>query len=207
MEKTQRKEMEFQLRRREILKEAEKIFAAKGFYNTTIAEIADASGFAVGTLYHFFEGKEKLYATMTTEKLDMMYSEIWTSVSSLEKVADKIEMLIRAHFHFVENNVDFCNLFIRGEGMGITKGDTILKEKLNRDFLSHIDFIKDIMHRGIEESFLKVMEPRMMAFAFWGIIRSFIYEWMLTGRETPLSDKVVSVLDIFLRGVKAEDIG
>ncbi|MGA2333239.1 MAG: TetR family transcriptional regulator, partial [Syntrophales bacterium] len=46
MEKSKRKEMEFQLRRTEILSQAEKIFAAKGFHNTTMAEIASASGFA-----------------------------------------------------------------------------------------------------------------------------------------------------------------
>ena len=58
MEKSKRKEMEFQLRRTEILSQAEKIFAAKGFHNATMAEIASASGFATGTLYQFFEGKE-----------------------------------------------------------------------------------------------------------------------------------------------------
>jgi len=42
--------------------------------------------------------------------------------------------------------------------------------------------------------------------AFWGIVRSFIYDWMLVKQETPLTDKVVSVLDIYLKGVKAEVI-
>ena len=61
MVKAKRKEREFNLRRAEILEQAEKIFAAKGFHNTTVAEIAGASGFAVGTLYQFFESKEQLY--------------------------------------------------------------------------------------------------------------------------------------------------
>ena len=49
MDKAERKEREFNLRRAEILEQAEKIFAAKGFHNTTVAEIAGASGFAVVT--------------------------------------------------------------------------------------------------------------------------------------------------------------
>jgi len=40
--------------------------------------------------------------------------------------------------------------------------------------------------------------------AFWAIIRSFIYDWMLVKQETTLTDKVGSVQDIFLKGVKAE---
>ena len=120
MEKLKRKEMEFQVRRTEILNQAEKIFAAKGFHNATMAEIANASGFATGTLYQFFEGKENLYNIMVGEKLDRMYLEIRESVNSQEKLIDKIEKLIASHFHFVENNVDFCDLLIRGEGLSLS---------------------------------------------------------------------------------------
>lgn len=204
MERSKRKEMEFQLRRNEILHQAERIFAAKGFYNTTMAEIAAASGFAIGTLYLFFESKEKLYTAMVNEKLDVMYSEIRGAVNGVEKIIDKIEMLVRSHFYFVENNANFCNLFIRGEGMIISKENAVLKEKMITDFFCHIDFIEDIMHKGIDANLLKVMDTRMMASAFWGIIRSFIFNWMYMRGEPPLSDKVDSALDIFLRGVKVE---
>ncbi len=64
MEKLKRKEMEFLSRRASILEKAEKIFARKGFHNTSVAEIANASGFAIGSLYQFFEGKDDLYETM-----------------------------------------------------------------------------------------------------------------------------------------------
>ncbi|MCX5853770.1 MAG: TetR/AcrR family transcriptional regulator [Deltaproteobacteria bacterium] len=207
MERSKRKEMEFQLRRNEILHQAERIFSAKGFYNTTMAEIADASGFAIGTLYLFFESKEKLYTAMINEKLDLMYSEIRGAVNGVEKTIDKIEMLVRAHFYFVENNVDICNLLIRGEGMTLSMGNTVLRDKIIADYVSHIDFIEGIMHRGIEMKSLKVMESRIMALAILGIIRSFFYDWMLSKKETPLGDKVDPVLDIFLKGVKSEVTG
>ncbi len=80
MEKAKRKEREFNMRRSEILDAAVKVFAGKGFYNATVAEIAAASGFAIGTLYQFFDGKEQLYTAMLTEKLAMMYSDIQTAV-------------------------------------------------------------------------------------------------------------------------------
>jgi len=47
MERSKRKEMECQLRRSEILHQAERILVDKGFYKTTMAETADASGFAI----------------------------------------------------------------------------------------------------------------------------------------------------------------
>ncbi len=204
MEKSRRKEMEFQLRRSEILNQAEKIFALKGFYNTTMADIANASGFAIGSLYQYFAGKENLYTTMVSEKLDRMYAEIRESVNGEENVIDKIKKLIRTHFKFVEDNIDFCNLFIRGEGVTLSKGETVLRDKMIEDYLSHVGFVESIMNRGMEAKTLKAMEPRMMAYTLLGIIRSFIYYWMLTRKETLLSDKADCALAIFLKGVGSE---
>jgi len=204
MEKSKRKEMEFQLRRTEILSQAEKIFAAKGFHNATMAEIASASGFATGTLYQFFEGKENLYNVMVSEKLDRMYLKIRESVNGQDKVIDKIEKLVEAHFHFVENNVDFCDLLIRGEGLTLADKGTILRDKVIADYFNHISFVESIMRFGMETKTLKSWDPRMMAYTLLGIIRSFFYYWMLTNQDTPLSDKVRCVSDIFLKGVGLE---
>ena len=113
-ERTKRKEKEFQFRRSGILQEAQKVFAAKGFYNTTIVEIAQASGFAVGTLYQFFQSKEELYMAMVAEKMDLMYAGMTAAAAEQENTIEKIRALILAHFQFVENNIDFCSLFFRG---------------------------------------------------------------------------------------------
>jgi AcrR family transcriptional regulator len=204
MEKSKRKEMEFQLRRTEILSQAEKIFAAKGFHNTTMAEIANASGFATGTLYQFFEGKESLYNVMVSEKIDRMYSEIRDSVSREEKVTAKIEKLIESHFHFVENNATFCDLLIRGEGLTLSDKGTVLRDKLIADYFNHIRFVESIMRFGMETGTLRTGDPRVMAYTLLGIIRSFFYYWMLTNQSTPLSNKVGCVSDIFLKGVGLE---
>lgn len=204
MEKSKRKEIEFQLRRTEILKQAEKIFASKGFYNTTMAEIADASGFAIGTLYHFFDGKEKLYTTMVNEKLDKIYSDIRESVNREKNVLDKIKKLVESHFLAVENNIDFCDLLIRGEGSSLSDGGMVLRDRLIADYFKHIGFVESIMRLGMGKKILKAMEPRMMAYTLLGIIRSFVYNWMLTSQDTLLSDKVSCVFDIFLKGVRPE---
>jgi AcrR family transcriptional regulator len=207
MEKLKRKEREYNLRRAEILKEAEKIFASKGFYKATMAEIADASGFAIGTLYQFFEGKERLYTTMVSEKLDIMYSEIRKRVSRAEGIIEKIAALVKAHFAFVENNVDFCTLFIRREGTAISEGDTFLRDKMITSYLGHINFVEELMREGTRAGCLKVMEPGTMAFALLGMINSFAFNWLVAPKDTPLSGKGGKdsfVLDIFLGGVKNE---
>lgn len=47
-------------RRRAILLAAHGCFAARGFGNATMQEIADAAGLSVGALYRYFDGKDAL---------------------------------------------------------------------------------------------------------------------------------------------------
>jgi AcrR family transcriptional regulator len=204
MEKAKRKEREFNLRRAEILENAEKIFAAKGFYNTTVAEIAAASGFAIGTLYQFFAGKEQLYTEMITEKLTLMYEGIREAVKKEAGIFRKIEVLVASTFRFVENNADFCSIFVRGDHLSLSEGSVALRERMMRDYDDHVSFIESVIREGIRTGDLKKMDPRMMAAALLGIINSCSFKWLTVAKEGTLETKVPFVQNIFLEGVKRD---
>jgi TetR/AcrR family transcriptional regulator len=200
MEKTRRKEREFQLRRAEILEQAEKIFSAKGFHNTTVAEIASASGFAVGTLYHVFENKERLYTAMVIEKLDRMYAGIWEAASREADIVEQIEAIVAAQFRFVEENTAFCRIFIRGDHLSIPADGTTLRQRVLDNFARHVAFITGVMSEGIRTGLLKRRDPQMMAAALMGIINSCTFQRLAGLKGTPLDKKVPFVLDLFLDG-------
>jgi AcrR family transcriptional regulator len=202
MEKAKRKERECNLRRAEILEQAVKIFAAKGFHNTTVAEIAHASGFAVGSIYSLFESKEQLYSEMLLEKLNMMYSGIRKLVAKETDIAKKIEMMIISQFHFVEKNADFCSIFIRGDHLSLSEGSVGIRERMITDYAAHISFVEAVMSEGIRDGLLKKMDPRMMAAALTGIANSFASKWLTAMEGTPLMNYIPFVMDIFLEGVR-----
>jgi len=56
-----RKERERLRHRQEILAAALRLFAAKGFHQVSMQEIAATAEFGTGTLYHFFSSKEDLF--------------------------------------------------------------------------------------------------------------------------------------------------
>jgi AcrR family transcriptional regulator len=202
MEKVARKEREFKMRRTEILEQAEKVFAAKGFHNVTMAEIAAASGFSIGSLYQFFAGKENLYTTMLSEKLDLMYGQIREEVKSSPDIEGKIRALIAAHFRFVENNADFCRLFMRGESAALSEVMTSVREKIINDYSQHLLFIENVLKSGIKDKYLRQLQPHDMAGALFGLIRSQAVDWMILPGNVALNSKTDFILDIFLEGVK-----
>jgi len=205
MVKSERKEREFNTRRAEILEQAEKIFAVKGFHDVTMAEIAGASGFSIGSLYQFFKGKEHLYTTMISEKIDLMYDKIHQEVTLTKGLAGKIAALIDTHLHFVENNADFCRIFLRGENEALSEIMTSLRQKLIDDYYQHLSFIEKILKSGIKRGLLRSLPPRDIASALSHLIRAASVDWLLLSSKEPLSSKRAFILDIFLHGAEKHD--
>ena len=205
MERLERKKREFNMRRAEILKQAEKVFATKGFHNVTVAEIANASGFSIGSLYQFFEGKENLYTTMISEKLDLMYADIRKATNAAKNITGKIEALIDAHLQFIEKNTDFCRLFMERENAVLSEAMTSLRQKIIDDYFKHITFIENILKEGIKKDLLRDLPPHEMAEALFHLIRASSIEWMLVPAKESLISKKGFILDIFLHGVKKYD--
>jgi AcrR family transcriptional regulator len=204
MEKRERKQQAFNLRRTEILEQAAKIFGEKGFHRTTVAEIAGASGIAVGTFYHFFESKEQLFTVMLTKKLDMLYSGIQEQAAKESDFLKKIEAMVQSHFQFVENNTAFCRIFIRGDHLSYAEGSTALRQQMRTDYAVHLAFVEAVMREGIRTSVVKRMDPSLMVAAFTGIINSCTSRWLTGLHDTTLETTVPLVTEIFLNGVTAD---
>jgi len=72
--------MEHDERIKDIIKKAEKLFAKKGYDNTSVADIIEKVGIAKGTFYHYFKSKDELLDTIVGR---MMKKIIWLVVSCL----------------------------------------------------------------------------------------------------------------------------
>jgi len=205
MVRSERKEREFNIRRTEILKQAEKVFATKSFHNVTMADIAAASGFSIGSLYQFFKGKENLYTTMISEKLDLMYAEVRQAPEAAEDIIDKIEVLIDAHLQFVEKNTNFILLFIKGEITSLSEDMASLRQKLINGYYDHITFIGNLLKEGVDKGLLRNLPFRDMAEALFYLIRASSVTWILSPAKESLRSKKGFIMDIFLNGVKKND--
>ena len=78
-------------KRQAIIEAARNIFAMKGYEDTTIAEIADDAGVAVGTVYLYFHNKREIYTSVSLDQIATLaavmgdpkdcYTAIWTSAT------------------------------------------------------------------------------------------------------------------------------
>src|SRR5215210_5223430 len=91
-------------RRGELLDIAAKLFAERGFKNTTVRDIADAAGILSGSLYHHFDSKE----SMVDELLDTFQTELWKRYDEIEasdlSPRAKLEAVVRSSFDAIDHH-------------------------------------------------------------------------------------------------------
>jgi AcrR family transcriptional regulator len=91
-------------RREELLAIAARLFAERGFKNTTVRDIAEAAGILSGSLYHHFDSKE----SMVDELLDTFQTQLWKQYDAITdsdlSPRAKLEAVVRASFDAIDHH-------------------------------------------------------------------------------------------------------
>jgi AcrR family transcriptional regulator len=79
-------------KRNEILDYAAKLFAQKGFYQTTIDDIAKETGVSKGAVYTYFSSKEEIFLALLDESTEKLQREF--AVDKEQSAEKKLTELI-----------------------------------------------------------------------------------------------------------------
>jgi AcrR family transcriptional regulator len=201
-EKISRKEREYLAHRGEILSAAEKVFAAKGFFTTTMSDIAREAEFGTGTLYKYFKSKEELYFTLIDEKVEETNRLVKSELSQKTSAMERIKKALRLQFEFFGRNRDFFRIYIseRNRFEWTVKDD--LGKGIHEKMVTYINLLAEVMKQGMEEGEFRPLNPLDLAHALVGIVNSFVFEWMISSKPYPLISKLDMVLEIFLGGAQ-----
>jgi len=201
-EKISRKEREFLAHREEILLAAQKVFAAKGFFPTTMSDIAHEAEFGTGTLYKYFKSKEELYFTLIDEKVEEINSLVKAELSQKTSAVERIKKVLGLEFEFFERNRDFFMLYTSERSRFEWTVKDELGKSLHEKMVAYIHILAEVMKQGIEGGEFRSINPMDLAHALVGIVNSFVFEWMISRESYPLISKLDTVFEIFLGGVQ-----
>jgi AcrR family transcriptional regulator len=91
-------------RREELLAIAGRLFAERGFRNTTVRDIADAAGILSGSLYHHFDSKESIVHELLDTFQRQLFDRYDEIVASDLSPRQKLEAVVRASFDAIDRN-------------------------------------------------------------------------------------------------------
>lgn len=84
-------------RRQQIILEAARLFAQKGFEGTSMRDIAAATGILAGSLYHHFTSKEELFVAVHEAGMRVLMETVGGAVQGIDDPWDRLEAAAAAH--------------------------------------------------------------------------------------------------------------
>lgn len=92
------------------LDSAEKLFAEKGFENTSIDEVAKRAGLTKRTLYQYFQSKEDLFYAVALKGARLLSKSAFDTLERGENAREKIHLINLAHFNFYKEHPDLFQI-------------------------------------------------------------------------------------------------
>jgi AcrR family transcriptional regulator len=100
-------------KKEQIMKTALELFAKKGFYTTTIADIAREMGMSVGNMYNYFPSKESLAKELLIYTSKKFGEEI-RKINEMDITSkEKIKKIVELYFKMAKTEPELVDYFMR----------------------------------------------------------------------------------------------
>lgn len=200
-----RKARELAQRKLEILTVAERLFARKGFFKTSMAEIAQEAEFSVGSLYQFFPSKDAVYVALMEDKFAEYFALVQREVAAAGTALDQLDALIATKFGFFEKHRDFFRIYVTEWGAGQCSVKGALGERISGLRTEYLALLTETMAAGIRRRVFRKLDAQEMAHLLDGMMNAIIHQWIASAGEESLAAKGPTVREVFLHGVRGMD--
>jgi TetR/AcrR family transcriptional regulator, transcriptional repressor for nem operon len=122
-----------ELTRRTIIEKSLQLFSVKGYFNTSISDILQATGLTKGGLYCHFKSKEEVWQAVYDDAVDIWRSIVFRGVRPIADPLERIERTIQnVLLHYLGEGIFdggcfFVNMLVELSGQSDTMGRRILK--------------------------------------------------------------------------------
>jgi AcrR family transcriptional regulator len=182
-----------------IIEVALKVFGRKGYFKTTVDDIANAVGLAKGTLYLYFKDKESLYIATIDHQFENalnFLSEIETKKgSSTQKMTD-----IASKFVVYMKELGSTHTLFTIESLNLS--EKILKHIkpiIIPKLTEMTEMVSRIIKEGIKKGEFKDVNPDVAAYYFLNTIRTIFSGSVLMPH---LANNANAILELYFEGLK-----
>jgi len=190
-----------EIRKEQILKAAERIFARKGFQEATISDVAREAGVSDATIYEYFPSKEELLFSIPGQTARRAKKDIEHILAHTRGAANKVRSFIYSYLWFYENNPDYASVAM----LILKQNRNFLETKAYEDVKSLSKVLLRVIEEGIASGEFKGdANPYLIRSAVLGTIEHLVVRSILLGKPENLIALVDPLADLILRGIEKE---
>lgn len=175
-------------RRKEILHTAAKIFREKGYYDTTIEEIATELKFTKASIYYYIPSKESLLFECNDMAMNLLLKKAEPIAAAPLPPEVKLRELIKQHVEVLIDEISLVTVLLQQEYALNEEHRKIIIEKRDQ----YEKFFTDVLEEGVEAGVFNTdYDPKMVKLIIFGAV-NWMFHWY--SKSGPLKKKEIGEL-------------
>lgn len=182
-----------------ILDAALTIFSNRGYYDTRLDDIADASSTSKGAIYFHFPNKEKLFLALVDQFADVLERKVNEATEDIPIGVERVKVAIETVLNtFGKYRRPAKILLVQAVGLG-----SVFEKKrleVNNRFAG---LIQHHLDEAVAENLLPELDTEVIAHAWMGAIYSLVIQWVYTSE--PSQERIsASLIPLLLKSIGYE---
>ncbi|OYW57564.1 MAG: TetR family transcriptional regulator [Rhizobiales bacterium 35-68-8] len=183
--------------RAEILREAARLFAQKGYAESSLNELAAAMKYSKGAIYNYFASKQEIYDAIIIATLKALYDSAASAVNPDDPAPERLRQFMMAHARCLEANYHaFVTMLVGYSGMA----NAALKDDALKLRDAHEGLLRQIISEGIADGTFRPVDVAMTGRAVLSLL-SWMARWFRPDGPKSGEEIAADYYDLIVKGL------
>ncbi len=191
----------FALRREEILIQAARLFAERGYSNCDTQLLAETIGVGKGTVYRYFPSKKALFLAAADRVMRMLREHVEAQVDSIEDPFLQIRGGIRSFLEFFAEHPAFVELLMQERAQ--------FKDRTRPTFMEHrqsnVVRWREVYRKLIDEGRVREVPVERITDVVGNLLYGTIFTNYFSGAPKSPDAQAQDIIDIVFNGILSPD--
>ncbi|CCK82300.1 transcriptional regulator, TetR family [Desulfobacula toluolica Tol2] len=185
----------------QIIEAAKKLFADKGFHQTTVVDISKSIGLSEAALYEYFKGKEDLLLEIP----DLWISELLEDLENHLFGIKGAENKLRKYLWWYLRRIELSPLDAKVVYLNLKTNAKFLKTDVYLNVKTLYYYPVSIISEGIKNGELRAdLDPQAARDIFISTMDHLVTCWLLNDMSYPLFENIETIFSIIVNGFRCE---
>jgi TetR/AcrR family fatty acid metabolism transcriptional regulator len=175
-----------------ILDAAIDVFAQKGYHDTRVDEIVDASKTSKGAVYFYFPSKQDIFLAIVDKFASLLEERLKPAIAQESSGVERVSIALQVCLKTFEQYRSLAKVFlVQAAGLGVVFEDKQI-EIHNR--FAHL--IQQQLDDAVQEGDIPPIDTEVAAYIWMGAIYNMVIRWVRTGEPEP--SRIFPTLQVML---------
>jgi AcrR family transcriptional regulator len=180
------------VKRDAVILAAARAFRERGYYNTSLDDIAARLHVTKPTIYHYVTGKEQILFECFRAGLDQIRGAFAEVKDSRSSGRERLLLVLRRYVEAITSDFGWCMVRAEDQDLGadLSKQVSALKSEIDRG-------LRKLIREGIADGSIADCDPKMTAFALAGSLNWISHWYRADDSLSPaqIADRFLTVIE------------